>query len=291
MLNSCVHQDIPYTLIINIMKKILFFVLAAAITILSSCKKDGSTEIEDPKKSLIKINEAFAIGSAAKVELWSKTELNTGYQKLFIALSDSASGKALSRSSVQILPMMDMDMNGTKISHSAPLENPESMDADNTLFPCAAVFTMPSTGESGKWKMIVMVKKEGQTKYGKAEMAIQVKLSQPERVKTITAADGSKITIAYISPSSPKVGVNDFEIAIFKKQDMMTFPAEDTYSITMTPEMPSMGHGSPNNVNPVLSRNGHYKGKVNFTMTGDWRINLVLNKDGKTTSTFFDLLF
>jgi len=55
--------------------------------------------------------------------------------------------------------------------------------------------------------------------------------------------------------------------------------------------MPSMGHGSPNNVNPVLTKNGHYKGKVNFTMTGDWRINLELNKDGKTTKTFFDLLF
>ena len=72
---------------------------------------------------------------------------------------------------------------------------------------------------------------------------------------------------------------------------MMTFPAEDNFSITMTPEMPSMGHGSPNNVNPVLTKNGHYKGKVNFTMTGDWRINLVLNKEGKSTTTFFDLLF
>lgn len=273
------------------MKKIFFFIITSAITILSSCEKDSAIETEDPKKSLIKISEAFAIGSAAKVELWSKTELSTGYQRLFIALSDSASGKTLSRSSVQILPMMDMDMNGMKMSHSAPLENPESLDADNTLFPCAAVFTMPSTGESGKWKMIVMVKKEGQAKYGKAEMAVQVKQSQPERVKTITADDGSKITIAYISPSSPKVGVNDFEIAIFKRQDMMTFPAEDNYSITMTPEMPSMGHGSPNNVNPVLIKNGHYKGKVNFTMTGDWRINLVLNKDGKATTTFFDLLF
>ena len=273
------------------MKKILFITLAAAVSILSSCTKDSSTEIEDSKKNLVKIADAFAIGSATKVELWAGAELKTGYQKVFIALSDSASGKAISRSSVQILPMMDMDNNGVKMSHSAPLENPESMDADNTLFPGAAVFTMPSTGESGKWKMIVMVKKEGQTNYGKAEMAIQVKESQPERVKTIIAADGSKLTIAYISPSTPKVGVNDFEIAVFKRLDMMTFPAEDNYSITMTPEMPSMGHGSPNNVNPTLTKNGHYKGKVNFTMTGDWRINLVLTKEGKSTSCFFDLLF
>lgn len=273
------------------MKKNLFIVFAVSISILSSCQKDNSIEIEDPKNKLVKIADAFAIGSSAKVELWSDTELKTGYQKLFIALSDSVSGKVLNRSSVQILPMMDMDINGTKMSHSAPLENPENIDAENTLFACAAVFTMPSSGESGKWRMIVLVKKEGQTKYGKAEMTIQVKQSDPDRVKNITAADGSKLIIAYISPSSPKVGVNDFEIVVFKKQDMMTFPAENNYSINMTPEMLSMGHGSPNNVNPALTKNGHYKGKVNFTMTGDWRINLELNKEGKSTSMFFDLLF
>ena len=271
------------------MKRILL--IAAIITFFTACEKDTPAEITDPKASLIKISEAYATGSATKVELWSKSELSTGYQNLFIALYDSASGKPVNRSAIQIIPMMEMNMNGTKYSHSAPSENPVSLDSDNSLFQCAAVFTMPSTDESGKWKMTVMVKNEGQTKSGKADMPIQVKQSQPERVKSITTVNGSKIIIAYVSPSSPKVGVNDFEIAIFNKQDMMTFPAENNYSISMTPEMPSMGHGSPNNINPTLTKNGHYKGKVNFTMTGDWRVNLELNKNGETTKTFFDLLF
>ncbi len=38
--------------------------------------------------------------------------------------------------------------------------------------------------------------------------------------------------------------------------------------------MPSMGHGSPNNVNPVHRELGHYHGSVNFTMTGDWLVEL-----------------
>ncbi|MNR44863.1 hypothetical protein D3C85_1636520 [compost metagenome] len=59
----------------------------------------------------------------------------------------------------------------------------------------------------------------------------------------------------------------------------------------MTPEMPSMGHGSPNNVEPVITKNGIYKGKVNFTMTGDWKINFVLAKGGQSNVTFFDLTF
>jgi hypothetical protein len=40
--------------------------------------------------------------------------------------------------------------------------------------------------------------------------------------------------------------------------------------------MPTMNHGSPNNVNPVHKGNGHYKGKVNFTMTGLWRLHFTL---------------
>ncbi len=270
------------------MKKIL---LLAAVALFTACQKDNSIEIADPKASLNKIAEAYAIGASAKVELWSKTELSTGYQNLFVALYDSASGKAINKSTIQIMPMMDMDINGMKMSHSAPFENPVSTDAENSLFPCAAIFTMPSSGESGKWKLNVMVKKEGQTKFGKAELSITVKQSQPERVRNLTATDGSKIIVAYISPASPKVGINDFEIAIFRRQDMMTFPADDNFSISITPEMPSMGHGSPNNVNPVLIKNGHYKGKVNFTMTGDWKINLDLTKGGVVTKTNFDLLF
>lgn len=52
-----------------------------------------------------------------------------------------------------------------------------------------------------------------------------------------------------------------------------------------------MGHGSPNNVNPTNSGKGHYKGKVNFTMAGDWRINLDIYKNGAVvdTSLYFDV--
>ena len=64
------------------------------------------------------------------------------------------------------------------------------------------------------------------------------------------------------------------EIAIYKKVSMMSFPADSSLSVILTPEMPTMNHGSPNNVNPVHIGKGHYKGKVNFTMTGLWKLNM-----------------
>lgn len=273
------------------MKNIYLYLVAAVLIITSSCQKDENPNIENANTPLLKIAESYAIGAATKVELWSDAELSTGQQNLFLALYDSTSNKIISKASVEIMPMMFMDMNGMKMSHSSPFVNPSVSTAINSKFPCSAVFTMPSTGTSGVWKLNVKVKKEGDSKFGMAEIPIIVKASSPERVKTITAADGSKLVICYISPAKPKVGVNDFEIRIYKRTDMMNFPADDSYSIVMTPEMPSMGHGSPNNVNPVHIINGQYKGKVNFTMTGDWRINLELNKEGKTSTTFFDLLF
>lgn len=271
------------------MNKILLYISSVFILAFSSCKKDSDPK-PDPKAGLIKITEAYALGASAKVELWAEKELSTGYQKLFIALYDSVSSQPLNKAAVSIVPVMDMNMNGHSMSHSAPFENPEGSQAENSLFPCAAVFTMPSTGEDGKWRLEVNVKKEGQTKAGKAVLQLQVKQPELERVKTITAADESRLTVSYIL-SKPRVGINDIEIIIHRRQDMMNFPAAADYTIVMAPEMPSMGHGSPNNVNPVHVKNGHYKGKVNFTMTGDWRINLELNKDGKTTPVFFDLVF
>jgi hypothetical protein len=57
--------------------------------------------------------------------------------------------------------------------------------------------------------------------------------------------------------------------------------------------MPSMGHGSPNNVNPVHTSNGHYLGKVNFTMSGFWRVHLTIKKNGVLLSNdqYFDITF
>jgi len=74
---------------------------------------------------------------------------------------------------------------------------------------------------------------------------------------------------------------------------MMSWPADSTYTFVITPEMPSMGHGSPNNVNPVHVGNGHYKGKVNFTMTGEWKVNIAVQKNGNTISknAFFTITF
>lgn len=272
------------------MKKLYAFVFLLAL--LAACKKDvDNKNITDPKEGLQKISEAYALGGSTKVELWAKSNLSTGHNQLFIALYDSISNQIINKAEVKVLPVMDMEMNGMKMSHSAPCVQPENDRAENTLFPFGTVFTMPGNTEQSKWSFEVTVKRDGQAKTAKAKLGLKVGPSSPDRVKMLTTTDGDKLVVACFFPGISKVGINELEMIVYRQRDKMNFlPAED-YLLGITPEMPAMGHGSPNNINPVYTKNGVYKGKVNFTMTGDWRINLELVRGEQKSNTFFDLSF
>jgi hypothetical protein len=152
-----------------------------------------------------------------------------------------------------------------------------------------------ATETNGTWKLGVSVHNHKYDKEGEAEFDITVDNPATSILSVFTSqsADSSKLVLSLVQPTAPKVGMNDIEFTIHKKADMMNFPADNSYTIEITPEMPSMGHGSPNNVNPVNTGNGHYKGKVNFTMTGEWKVNVAVKKEGNTVSkkAYFNITF
>lgn len=249
------------------MKKLL--TILSLTIVFFSCKKDTvDTPETDPTIGLTKQATGYVEGAATRVELYTKeTTIKTGYTKLYIAVYDSATGKRIDDAHIHLEPMMDMGM----MQHSAPYENPESEAVDH-LFPCSVVFLMPSIG--GTWTLHMEVHNHVNNKEGELSLPITVADPAKATLKSFTAAnDGAKYFVALIDPSQPKVGINDFEFAVFKKEGMQ-FPADSSLNSTIYPEMPSMGHSSPNNVDPVHVGNGHYKGKVNFTMTGLWKVNL-----------------
>lgn len=256
------------------MKKLLAILLSASFfttSIFTSCSKDDVTTPEpDPTVGLTKQATGYAEGAATKVEIYTKeTAIKTGYTKLYVAVYDSATGKRIDDAHIHLDPMMDMG----SMQHSAPYENPASTDAVDHLFPCSVVFLMSSMG--GTWTLTMEVHNHSSDKEGEVTFPITVVDPAKPTLKSFTAAnDGAKYFVALIDPAHPKVGINDFEFAVYKKASMMSFPADSSLTSTMYPEMPTMGHSSPNNVDPVHTTNGHYKGKVNFTMTGLWKINL-----------------
>lgn len=244
--------------------------LICFVGILFSCTKEKIIDEVDPAAGLYKQAEGYAAGSAVKVVLYSsKATVYAGYNKFYIALFDSISGSRIEDAHIKLSPIMDMG----SMQHAAPFENPAAEEATNHLYPCSIVFIMSSMG--GSWTVKVNVHNHMSGKEGFLTIPLTVSEPAKSTLKSFTAAnDGSKYFVALIDPSSPKVGINDMEIVVYKKVSMMSFIADSSLSVVLTPEMPSMGHGSPNNLNPIHIGSGHYKGKVNFTMTGLWQLNM-----------------
>jgi hypothetical protein len=189
-----------------------------------------------------------------------------------------------------------MDM--VTFSHACPVENPgENSNADG-FFEGAVLFSMP--GMDNSWSLAVDIDVSGKT--GTSQFPISsVTATTPGKkivvIDSLSNGQGSwiitKHPVSIVEPSEWKVGNNQFEITVHTMQSMMSFPCCDLMTVEITPEMPSMGHGSPNNVNPVSTGNGHYAGTVNFTMTGAWRVNMVFRKGDRVIgrNAYFDIVF
>jgi len=261
---------------------ILPFFIALFSLFIFSCS-DDDLKIE-PTAGLVKITEGHALGAAAKVEVWASDDLFAGYNSIFFALYDSVSGERITDSHIHVKPVMNMQT----MSHSCPVEEPESA-AVNELFPGAIMFTMPS-GDMGAWTLDISVHNHVNGLSGKAQFEIDVKNTNPSRVTSFLSPSGQRYYLSYRFLEKLEVGVNVFEVIAYTFTDDEFVPAEDL-AISFTPEMPSMDHGSPNNENPTQLSGGHYQGKVNFTMTGEWRLNLELVSGATTLGTkYFDVV-
>lgn len=251
---------------------LLFAGAMLASATFSGCKEDDHHHDNFPNTdNLVLIASGHTDAGSMLVKVWAEGELEAQYTKFCIEVRDSATLELLEDAHIELNPMMDMG----SMAHAAPFENPGSTDAINGLFPCAVVFQMP--GEMG-WELTVHVHNHHSGGEGEVTFPLSVAAPVLARTHVVTAQDGTddKYIISYVQPRDPKVGVNDFELTIHTRASMMSFPAATGLSIEMEPFMPSMGHGSPNNVNPVHTANGHYNGSVNFTMTGTWVIDLTL---------------
>src|SRR5688572_6655857 len=255
-----------------------FFVVASFL----SC---SDQEIEAvPTAGLTKISEEYALGAATKVEVWAAEKLFAGYNQLYFALYDSTTGQTITNSHIHINPIMNMQA----MSHSCPVEEPES-EAVNKLFPAAVLFTMPS-GDMGSWKLETEIHNHANGLFGKATFDINIKSSTPSQVISFQASSGERFYVSYRFPEKQKVGINDFEAIAFTSVDRKFVPSENLTMI-LTPEMPSMDHGSPNNEDPVHVAKGHYRGKANFTMTGEWRLQLDLTSESTVLGAkYFDIV-
>lgn len=265
-----------YTLLFIIVSNVLFF----------SCDNEETNTLE--KFDPVLISNEFSKGGDYSLNLYAKDTLYEGYNKLFLELKEEKTGTKINQAKLKLSPLMHM----VSKTHGAPTENPDEHVAESGFFEGAIVFIMPSNPEE-YWTVEVAIDVKGKNDTILLSIPVVKNPKEPKKINIISAIDETKYFVSLIEPSNPKVGVNDLEFSVHYKQNMMSFPAAEDLIIEIEPEMPSMDHGSPNNVHPEHLLNGHYGGKVNFTMTGWWRVHITIKKNNKivTDEAYFDITF
>jgi hypothetical protein len=282
------------------MKKVILISLIGIIG-LASCKKEGCTDetAQNYSESAQKDDGSCTyaatptepssthpvlIGTATTsqnetVSLYADAALSSGYSRMYVKVTD-ASGTAMTNSTITFAPLMDM---GAMV-HTTPVENPV-YNASTERYEGVVVFIMSSM--AGTWTMDVVV--DGNP----ASFNLTVAESPTKVVGSYLGDDGNTYFVSVERPENWVVGMNDLEILIHRRDNMMSFPADDDFDIVFVPEMVSMGHSSTGNISPVNVGNGHYNGDVNLSMAGDWRFHLELWKNGTLvhTDAFLDILF
>lgn len=265
------------------MNKLIMGALMSAL-VFTSCKKEEVTPEENntttnPTESLVEVASATN-ASNQTVKLYSESNsLTTGYTNFYVEVTDD-SGASVETATVEFSPLMTM----TAMSHACPIEQPV-FDASTGKYKGAVVFIMSSMG--GDWTLDVSVDGTPVT------FDLTVAESATKVVGAYMGTDGETYFISLLRPVVWQVGMNDLEVLIHKRESMMSFPADNDFTIDMVPEMMSMGHGSPNNISPVSIGNGHYNGEINYTMTGDWRMHMTLSKAGTEihSDAYLDIVF
>jgi len=271
------------------MKKYIFSGIAMCCLFLMSCSKDDVKIDPIVKLELYKIGEQ--IQGSTRVIVWGDKSIETGYEKVYLQFLDK-SNSSLTDGQVTLSSVMEMNMNGEVMSHSSPADPVKSgNDGLDGLFEGGVVVTMASNEESGKWKLLISYTSLNKDVINFA-VPVNVKANTESNVKTITTKNGNRYVLSFYLSETPKIGVNEANLTLHRQESMMNFPSYQTAEIIIDPRMPDMdNHGSPNNVNPVHKADGHYVGKLNYTMSGLWRVNLELTIEGEKITTSFDQTF
>lgn len=222
-----------------------------------------------------------------KYNVWAYSRtgtLHTGYNDLYFVVTKRSSGNYVKNFDItNVTPLMEMVKMGMK--HSTPVA-PAVTTFDETRLAVKHgwVSFLMNTSDSGTWAFSYDISVLG-SKGGISDAAITVDalLEGQEWLKNFKVGDETYF-LSLVNPTEWVTGTNTIQAYISKKSNPITTPyalANETFTVEIDPRMPDMGnHTSPDNVKLTKQADGSYKGSINLTMTGLWRIHLTV-KDSK----------
>lgn len=224
----------------------------------------------------------LTIDNQYDIQVYSKTgSFHTGYNDIyFVATKKTTDNYIKFLDITNIKPLMLMTKMGMR--HSTPIAS-EVTFFDSKV---AAVkhgwisFIMPS-GESGNWTLdfdVEVLKKNGRLE--QAPITVDELPNGQQWVKSFKVNDQTYY-LSLVNPSDWATGTNTVKAYISVKSSDAKEPyklADEPFTIDIDPRMPDMGnHTSPDNEGLTRQIDDSYKGRINLTMTGLWRIHLTVS--------------
>ncbi|RSC94986.1 hypothetical protein [Tenacibaculum singaporense] len=252
--------------------KVLKYILSILlITIISSCSSNDIDEKEIDETTTLNYIQTLS-NTTHNIEVFStEKSLQQGYNDIYLRVIDKASDTYVTNATLTWSPMMHMN----NMMHSCPKSLITKADGTETLYKGYIIFQM-AENDTEKWSLTVNYTID--SKEYSIEDQISVPAAAKKNVAVFMGVDKTKYVLALINPTTPKVGMNDLKVGLFKMETMISFPKVEDYLIKNDPRMPSMGnHTSPNNTDLTFdSTTKLYKGDLSLTMTGYWKLNLMV---------------
>lgn len=279
--------------------KIDRFVVLGIFFMFISCTLD-KTNYEDEINTVVTeyddFKEAVAISKddyTLSIETLNGT-FYKGYNEIRLKIVHNQTKNSIEASEVTFLPIM-LSSGGTEASgpHRYRLE----YQSAHGYYSGYAVFTDTTKGTMLGWKLYLSFTVNHQTYSVDQDITVQKQSNQNLNMASFVGNDGKQYYIALVAPQKPNVAENELVAGIyqynppthpagsFPDPSQFSYSEVNGYTLQLDPRMPepSMGnHSSPNNRDLKQRSNGLYYGLVNYTMTGNWTLNLMmLDQNGK----------
>ena len=267
-----------------------FIYLLAAFFVVAACTVE-KTDYESETNTLVpdhrEFKEVFSIAKAAyKISVEAlQGHLYQGYNEVRLKVYQTESNQWVEGAKVTFLPVLTT-AKGDK--ESCPNLYELVYEKQGQYYSGYSVFTKIS--KEGNWEISIQLEVHGQKIDMTQVILVEEQSNKNLNMTSFTGQDQEEYTIALIAPIQPKVAENTLVAGIFRLNKTAVtldkaYEVVDDYMLYLDPRMPepSMGnHSSPNNRDLVQKEDGFYYGVVNYTMTGNWTLNFMLqNKQGR----------
>ncbi len=206
--------------------------------------------------------------------------LHSGYNDILFVATKKKTGNYIKNFDITgitpLMHMVKMDM-----YHSTPV-GPDAASFNNGYLAVKRTWVsfLMNTSENGSWTLSYDAQVLGKTGgIEKRDIVVDALPQGQAWLKSFKVGDATYF-LSLVNPLDFKTGTNTITAYVSKKSAQATVPyalAEENFTVDIDPRMPDMGnHTSPDNTSLVKQADGSYKGTINLTMTGLWRIHLTV---------------